>query len=55
MKQYLLALLFVMTLSACSSAKSEDIHVELMSAPDASGTTCYVLMQNGEAKGLSCK
>lgn len=45
----------LLALSACGKAQSDDNSptIKLVMAND--GTNCYVLMQNGDAKGLSCK
>ena len=41
------------SLLACgTNAKANDVHVERLYGPD--GTTCYVIMQNGNAIGGNC-
>jgi hypothetical protein len=49
MKFAIIALL----LSSCAPARSDDVHIQMTIAPD--GTQCYIIMQNGEARGGNCK
>lgn len=40
-------------LSSCGRAHANDMHIESLQAAD--GNWCYVVVQNGNAAGLSCK
>jgi len=52
--KYLIAALFIAVLStACGTANGNDMHLESLQAAD--GTFCYVVVQNGQAGGLSCR
>jgi hypothetical protein len=40
-------------LASCSQAKSDDLRIELLKAPDNS--QCYVILQGADVRGGNCK
>ncbi len=44
--------LLTMALVACTPAKSSQIDVQVLTAPD--GARCYAIVQDGQVRGGSC-